>query len=790
MGFFRPTGQDAFCGAILLDPMLVATKGIYETVASVIDTTWPELVAWLRQNAELSNPSRDAVPFWSPGSFSPYGVKDEHALPRELLVLDYDGRTSEEFEHIRTAARGFASVIHTSHSHGVKEGYRFRLIVPFDRPVPVEAWAHVWRAAVAFFGVAPDGKCKNVGRWYFLPASNPAAQPCWIESNEGPCLSVDYLLSVDVGGVDATGRIVGELAQHELVSRAELGKLASKLERKKVPDIQMLGRSLKKALMGEVFAAPGYRNDTAFKLAGEIAKEFPFGNADEICAHLQQGIEATGEPSVEAFAGQIRRQQSEKQATYSERQRVNWLRRDGEEAPVVDVEGEPAVVPEGYPMIVQRDGFYWFRRKGSLHFAEMYPQKDARLAILRYMSDSINAVGLDGDLLQLDTILAEHSHPFRELEGDYLATQTTYDMGTKRLTLATAPRRPLVPRFNPDVDTWLRLMFRSGYEKAAQWIAALVNPTKAAPALYMHGPRGVGKGFLVSGLERLWYAGHTPLSETVASFNPNLQRNPLVFADEEIPKDLSLGWLRAFLTQRVRTINEKYRPQFTLKGYTRLIIGANNRNVLAYTRAGELTREDALAIGERFLPLEVYPEARSFTDTVDTDEWIARDYIAEHALYLAQTIEIPKLGRWAVEGDGESVAAELAGPRFSWLARTIVDYLATPQQWESQYSGGNRQSWQLRTHESRLWVSRAVLAPDGKKDVGDFDRAVKYMGTGNKCLLPLGSSPVLAHYWEIDLDRLIQVETPTISLEEIVGVVATSTEDRLARGNRHLRAVR
>ena len=786
MGHFVPTGHLLFSGALLYVPMLVATRGIYENSPQVFQLSWLELVGWLTHCAPLTQKSREAIPLWSPGGFV-NGAKDEHAQEREALVLDYDGKTADEFEHVRAAAAPFAHVIHTSHSHGIKEGYRFRLVVPFDRPVPIESWGHVWQAAVQFFGVAADRQCKNISRWYFLPASNPNAQPCWLERGEGFALSVDHLLSIDVHGVNAAGKIVGELAQHDLVSRAELGKLAAKLERKTVPEIQSLGRSLKKALIGEPFASAGYRNSTAYALAGEIAKEFPFGNADDITAHLQMGLEATGEPTVEAFAGMVRRQQSEKQATYSERRKVKWLNRDGEQP--AEPQPETAVIPEGYPLIVQRDGFYWFRQRGSMNFGECYSQKDARLALLRYMPD-VQVVGYDGELLGLDTILAEHSSPFRELEADYLVTQSTYDIGSKTLTLATAPRRPLVARYNPDVDRWLRALFGKNYSKAAQWIAALPFPHKAAPALYMHGVRGVGKGLLVSGLERLWYKPHTPLAETIGSFNPGLKASPLVFADEEIPKDMSLGWIRSFLTTKVRTVNEKFRPQFNLKGYTRLIIGANNKNVLAFTRAGELTHQDGEAVAERFLVLPVHADAKVITDSVDTDEWIARDYIAEHALWLASQIEIPVRGRWAVDAvGGDDLVADLAAPRFSWLAQTLVAYLAMPEHFENGYTSGNRNSWQIRTLGGRLWVSRAVLAPDSKHTIVDFDRAMRYLAI-DTATLPLGTDKLKSHYWAIDIDRLFEIEKPTTDLETVVGCVEEDTETRLNRGKPRLAAVR
>lgn len=773
--------------------MLVATRGIYETRPECLDVSWPDFCTWFASCAPLEMVRREDVPLWSPGGFSPEGVADVHAGERTMLCLDYDGRAQEDFDRVRTLAAPFARLIHTSHSHGVKDGYRFRLVIPFDRPVPIESWSHVWAAAVQFFHTQPDTKCRNISRWYFLPASNPQAAPCWIESYDGAAISVDYLLSCNVSGVDARGKIKGELAQHELVSRAELGKLGKRLERKANPDIAALGRALIKALSGEKFAAEGYRNGITFQLAGEIAKAFPFGNADDIAETFALALDQQKEPTIEAFAGMLRRHQAEKQATAAEISKVRWLQREPEtfDDPLnpTPVQPEPVVVSPDYPLIVQRDGFYWFRHRGSVNFSEMFAQRDARVALLRYMSESVQVVDPDGSLRELDQILAEYSHPMKDLVGDYLAQQTTYDLETKTLTLCTAPRRPLSARYHEPVDLWLRAMFGDGFTQAAQWIATLGHLDRPAPALYMWGPRNVGKGFLIAGLERLWNHAAVPLAETVGSFNPGLKATPLVFADEEIPQDLSLGWLRSFLTSRTRTINEKFKPQFTLKGYTRLAIAANNRNALSYSKAGELTGEDAAAIAERFLVLEVSELARDILNETDTNEWIRYDLIAEHALWLSQTIEIPKLGRWAVEGNGEALVGDLAGSRFNWFAKVLANYFGAVGIWEGHYAQGDRSSWSIRTEDGQLWVSDNVPVSDRQRD-HDLARAISFFRKSNETKnFSIGSGQFLT-YTPLDVGRAYAAIGSSISVETLITTVNGSTAERVAKVGRGMRVVR
>ena len=206
-------------------------------------------------------------------------------------------------------------------------------------------------------------------------------------------------------------------------------------------------------------------------------------------------------------------------------------------------------------------------------------------------------------------------------------------------------------------------------------------------ALYLAGKRGVGKGLLAAGLARLWHeGGPTELAQVIGNFNADIAKCPFVFLDEGLPKkhgDVSTQ-LRALIGTSTRTLARKHLPNVPLRGAIRLLIGANNENVLAMGDES-MSLDDLEAIAGRFLHVSVDPRAAEWLkhakeiDPSLTDRWVEGGLLARHALWLRESRPVARGKRFLVEGIATTMHRRLLmqgavpGLVFEWITRFVID---------------------------------------------------------------------------------------------------------------------
>lgn len=287
---------------------------------------------------------------------------------------------------------------------------------------------------------------------------------------------------------------------------------------------------------------------------------------------------------------------------------------------------------------------------------------------------------------KLPQMLEEYGTVADDLVYDLTIQEPHYDIATRTFFDAAAPVRALEPRFDAQIDAWLRLMSGDHVEQVQDWIATVTNLEHQTCALYLAGRSKVGKGLLAAGLARLWHdGGPTELSHVIGSFNADIAKCPLIFLDEGLPKkfgDVSTQ-LRALIGTSNRTLSRKHLPNVVLRGSIRLLIGANNNNVLAMGDES-MTLDDLEAVAGRFLHVPVGEAARQWlmdvkaTDPTLTDRWVAGNLMARHALWLRQNRRVVRGTRFMVEGQVSAMHRNLvmqgqqAGLVFEWLMRFIM----------------------------------------------------------------------------------------------------------------------
>ncbi len=300
----------------------------------------------------------------------------------------------------------------------------------------------------------------------------------------------------------------------------------------------------------------------------------------------------------------------------------------------------------GWPYILQRGSRYYFHDIDRASYTRSYSEGELLAAVARHLNNQVAET-----CRSLNDLRAFYIRPIQYVLDSYIVRAGTFDPEADTLTQAACRWMPESrARYHADVDRWLRAMFTPvDYELVEMWLAASVALEKPAPLLALIGPALHGKSLFADGLARLWSRSKAAMmSEAFGEFNEAVGYCPLIFADEEIPGDMTFAWLREAITSRTRRVNRKGVSATDVLGCCRMILAANNDQVFRFAKMGVLTAADRDAIERRLLVVDVQPGAVDVLRESDT-EAIADHRLAEHVLWLAQTVP--------VLGPGERMAA-------------------------------------------------------------------------------------------------------------------------------------
>lgn len=668
--------------------------------------TWEEWASELVSHGHLESPedgktAKAACPMVSPAVFS--SGKHESAVQGvSCAFLDYDHCTPEDLaQAVATAlGHGWAALAYTAWSHGPVSTGTFntsaRLVLPLSRSVPRQEWPGFWARLQALLGGRADPQCKDASRAYFLPATHVSRAPhAWIRQWGGLAVSVDAVLAQPFDAV-AVVEAVGHGTQR--IASEELKWLATRL-RQKEPGLSL---ALLRVLGGEPFAEHGDRDNVLYRLAGELARAFPDADPSYLAQHFTASVSRWDDISIQDVQDKIARRLTERAAekalkehaaVESARAKIAEATAGARTAPYttaeIEVEGQPGLATR---WVLQKAKAFWFYVLGS-GYVGPFTADEATRAAHTYLAP---ATGVGVRLTELTDAGRTRHRTIQELVQDYgqIAVHVTYDMNAQKaawdvktatLTVAPSPRRVIAPAFHPEVDLWLRMLGGEAYPYLEQWIAYSTRIDKPCVALFLEGPPHAGKGLLAQGLSRLWTtSGPSPMTELFSAFNAGVMHCPLVFADETMPRQLRgrTAELREIIQSTQRQLNAKFMPLATLAGAFRVLIAANNRNVLE----GEdvLTQADIAAIAGRILHVVVPGNETdwvAFFKAHPSTDWVYGDKIAGHALYLAGHVEVPaNAPRFLIEPPRAELTRTIAtsSTAGSAVAHWLVSFLLNP----------------------------------------------------------------------------------------------------------------
>lgn len=644
---------------------------------------------------------------------------------------------------------------------------RARLVVPFSRPCPAGDWWRVWphlARALEHGHAKPDAQANLVTMAYYFPRHPlvPFAPPLYHANFAGVPFDMDWALAQPAQEKlrFATDRIANTLgglpgaapATYEL-TRLHLRELVQKKRRSKSAFWLEVCETLTAVIAGEAFPCEGSRKDNHLARAcWGIVQVHPGAEPASIAKLFAPSLSAMGSdaPTVEDAMEKLTRFASEADSSRAEgevaieRVRASRTRdyfkglNSARDTPYSEDEIARFAEPMGATSMQQLwclqkgTAYYFYGGKpngdGTCHEGEYIGPfvKEEMAAAARQVLAPAASAGLVFDKQSGNTqraktpaeLVVDYGRVFRNVEIDLAADLAYYNPATDTLVEAPCPLRDdIVPTYHAKIDEWLGVYAgKHHYERLLRFSAGLSVLNRPSAALYKDGPKGAGKTFYARAASRLWNKrGPSSLEECMGKFNDAILRNPLVFGDEVAPKDFlgrtRTGELRELIQQRGRTLKRKYLPVAEVRGSIRLILAANNQELLS----GEenLTTNDIEAIAERFFYLRVQAEAAAFMADMrknhgrELDAWHDNDLFAEHLLYLRDTVDLGDETRFLASGEAGELVNTLTtreGVRADVLA-WLVGFLKDPSKLAQR---GNARRL-IRVQGGRLVVNSNVF---------------------------------------------------------------------------------
>lgn len=318
-------------------------------------------------------------------------------------------------------------------------------------------------------------------------------------------------------------------------------------------------------------------------------------------------------------------------------------------------------------------------------------------------------VNASGDIKQMQppALMDAYGTVAEHMQGSLVIQHSRYFAEDNTFKFATTPIRELEPRFDPEIDEWLKIVGGPAVANpdngetfadfVLNWVAGVSQLSRQCAALALIGPPGTGKSTLGLGLARLWHeAGPTRWELSVGtSFNESLIQCPLIELSEGIdtPKGTSSAF-RALTGTQELVINPKGLTPYSVNGCVRILITSNDDNVLGDIMGSrELSNAGVNAVAKRLIYIKVSDKARAYLDQLKNrnphtvDRWINDSLIARHALWLRDNRKLSSSSRFLVEGYITPIHQRLVAKRkdSEALLEWITGYMTNPEAFDKVF---------------------------------------------------------------------------------------------------------
>ncbi len=487
--------------------------------------------------------------------------------------------------------------------------------------------------------------------------------------------------------------------------------------------------AIKKALAGESMAEPGNRDITLQGVCSALSWLPEGRNADpaQLAEVLRESLQVWAD---EPGADKTIEEELAKAADKIERSQEDWRVKQAHKQPAIDalarkagLIGKDGLDSQGTKPSQDHILRYAVIQKGRTYYAwdfrrQRYSQALSTKDELRGYTNrawenspiELHYHKKDGSKVrvQFQTLLDRHLHVCKAIVADLTSSHSRYEASEETFYEAVAPLR-VTPRRDDEISKWLLLLGGDNSDKLLDWLAGSSRLDEQSAILYLEGPPGAGKGLLALGVSGQWTTGGPSEYQQIAgTFNSDISECPVVLIDEAMPmsKKGSSGDIRRLTGSSSITINAKYQAHKKTKGAVRMIIAANNDEVLTFDDEN-MSQDDIAALIARVLHIKVSDAAAKWLAQRNanqrlTRKWVSEDLLARHILWLGRNREIKRGKRFLVEGVETQLHRKLMthqGRDAGLVREWIVRYATKPATLEKRYR---------TTHD----VCRALLRED------------------------------------------------------------------------------
>ena len=630
-----------------------------------------------------------------------------------LCVLDFDELTSEQFQRVleRIQEEGLEAIVYSSWGHiAAKPLYKFRVIIPLSENTYPEDWGLLWPQINNMFEGLADTKCADCTHGYFLPAAPPGSDPdeLILLHFEGNPLDVDSLLESVLLLSPEDAEDVAIAGNKEVIPRERVKAFAKHVSRSKNEYKSWMGQLLIKVLNGDVFAERGGRDDTIYKLAGDLGQAFPDADAGALADLFTPSLSKMGKDCP--TPADVRKKISRAQRKVVLEQRAEQRAKNVQQKQVREKLGGDYTKEYieqfcketgsgarfdvfGKRLIVQKSSKYYVFSQGK-YFAfedkELYNAcRDLLLPAEKLFRVSINNVSEKGLDTPKSVIQLVHDYGVVAINKEIrlFAPTSYYEEDTSTFVEAPVPIRIKKGVRHEAIDRWIDCICPN--EEIAEcfrdWLAVLPNLRRALAMLVFTGGSGVGKTSFASGIARLWTTtGVTNMGEAwVGDFNEGFTTCPVLLADESFPTDkqgrVPTDQIRSLVSSGSHKLNVKNTKLQRLQGYLRLVAALQSTEKLSSFSKVD-GQHDVDAIQQRLFHLAIpRGNVERGSKLFDYGLFVQQDGLAEHAMYLMENREVPEKYRFGIRklGAENQVDLVLGDERVAQVMDWLLWYLET-----------------------------------------------------------------------------------------------------------------
>jgi hypothetical protein len=703
-------------------------------------------------------------------------VREIHALN-----VDLDDYTWSELAPLFKRIEPYEFLMWTTHKHGsdIAEGKpRLRVLLPMLEPLLIpenglSVWRSFWKRWNAFTLGLTDPNTKDASRLLYL-CSTFDIKHAQVVHNSGKWISVNDVLgsglpdmaALDVNEADLAEKIIKQIRK---VSKDDPNKesfmallegRSVKTDRDEGGHTAVLRVTMALARMNQGLTESVFNHLFEKTLRVMDGQEDPSQGLNAAWRAYEGAVEKVLEQRVEyAVQAQLT------SGGFDEQYSVDELK--------VIAERQACTIEQlKNRWVVQKDTSTWYlNEQGS--YAGPHSKDERDLVSHKYLARVPNLL-LYNITEKGGRTEKSFTQLFREcgtVVGHVVSdlTKQITTLSSDQITLydAVRPLRELQPKFDAEIDNWLKVLAGPNYGKLVDWLSICMDLSQPLCAIYFAGAPGSGKTLFAQGVAKLFTEGPAgDMEKALGNFNDEAVRCPVLFADEKLEapfKKSVRSEIRKMLGNPARTLDIKYRSKTELRGEVRILLAANNSDMLK--DSGNFSRQDMEAVAIRVLYIVAPQEATAMIKSLPKATKMAwgRCGIAQHARWLQANHVIENPGdRFMVEGDVTQMNRVLlsSGEVSAKVCHWLCMYLEDPVKYET-LNASDPHLWRkdgrffVRSNGIfKAWSVYYQNVPGGPPDINKIVNAIQNISLPDQVSMRIPGVVTPRKFYEIDIDNL------------------------------------